>query len=52
MKETTYDVNCRKKIITKLPENNSESEDKVAGHIHGKIDFERKYQRRTKLSSN
>lgn len=36
MKKTTYDVDCRKKI-TKLPENSSESEDKVAGHSHGKL---------------
>lgn len=51
MKKTTYDVDCRK-IITKLPENSSESEDKVAGDSHGKIDFKRIYQRRTELSSN
>lgn len=50
MKETTYDVDCRK-IITKLPENSSESENKVAGHSHRKIDFEMIYQRRTIINN-
>ena len=45
MKETNYDENCRK--LTKLSENNSESEDKVTGHSHRKINFERVYQMRT-----
>ena len=35
MKETNYDENCRK--LTKLSENNSESENKVAGHSHKEI---------------
>lgn len=36
MKEITYDEDCRKKNSTKLPENSSESENKVAGHSHRK----------------
>lgn len=35
MKETNYDKDCRK--LTKLPENNSESENKVAGHSRKEI---------------
>ena len=35
MKETNYDENCRK--LTKLLENNSESENKVAGHSRKEI---------------
>ena len=49
MKETNYDEDCRK--LTKLPENNSESENKVAGHSRRKIDFEMIYQRRTIINN-
>ena len=35
MKKTTYDEYCRK--LTKLPEDSSESKNKVDGHSHRKI---------------
>lgn len=35
MNQTNHDKDCRK--LTKLPENSSESKDKVAGHSHEKI---------------